>query len=114
MRTTRVSFDRHNLRRDHRYPLPALTITIDGAEYTTANWSLGGFAITGFDQPIAPGKSVTGQLCLADQTAGFAFTATVVRIGEPEPGQLAVQFTDLGENGLSVLERIITRRLFRG
>jgi len=113
MKTTRVTFDQHNSRRDRRYPLPALVITIDGGEYTTVNWSLGGFLITGFDRKLSSGKPITGKLSVADHSVGFQFTAKVVRTGEPEPDQLAVQFTELGENGMSVLERIITRRLFR-
>ncbi len=114
MKTTRVSFDRQNARRDRRYPLPALVITIGDGQYTTVNWSLGGFLITGFDRKISPGKPIAGRLSLADQPIGFEFTAKVVRVGEPAPDQLAVQFTDLGEHGLAVLERIMKRRLFRG
>ena len=37
---TRVSYDRREERRDKRYPLPALVITIDGELYETVNWSL--------------------------------------------------------------------------
>ena len=114
MKTTRVTFDRHNARRDRRYPLPALVITIDGGEYTTVNWSLGGFLVTGFKGKIAAGKRIAGTLAVADQPLGFEFTAKIVRSGEPEPDQLAVQFVELGEHGMSVLERLITRRLFRG
>ncbi len=114
MKTIRTTFDRHNARRDRRYPLPALVVTIEGGEYTTVNWSLGGFLITGFERKIPAGKPITGKLALADQAIGFEFTAKVVRIGEPVPDQLAVKFTELGEHGMSVLERIITRRLFRG
>ncbi len=113
MKTTRVSFDRQNARRDRRYPLPPLVITIDDGQYTTINWSLGGFLITGYDRKISPGKPISGRLSLADQPIGFEFTAKVVRVGEPVPDQLAVQFTDLDEHGMAVLERIMKRRLFR-
>jgi hypothetical protein len=114
MKTTRVSFDMHNARRDRRYPAPPLVITIDDGEYTTLNWSLGGFLITGFDRRISPGKPIAGTLGTPEQPVMIEFSAKVVRVGEPVPGQLAVQFTDLGEHGLSVLERILTRRMFRG
>lgn len=114
MKTTRVSFDMHNARRDRRYPLPPLVVTIDGVEYTTVNWSLGGFLITGFNQRISPGKPIAGKLGVPDQPLLFDFTAKVVRVGEPVADQLAAQFTDLGEHRLSVLERILTRRMFRG
>jgi hypothetical protein len=114
MKTTRVSFDMHNARRDRRYPAPPLVITIDDGEYTTLNWSLGGFLITGFDRRISPGKPIAGTLGTPEQPVMIEFSAKVVRVGEPVAGQLAVQFTDLGEHGLSVLERILTRRMFRG
>jgi hypothetical protein len=114
MKTTRVSFDMHNARRDRRYPAPLLVITIDDGEYTTLNWSLGGFLITGFDRRISPGKPIAGTLGTPEQPVMIEFGAKVVRVGEPAAGQLAVQFTDLGERGLSVLERILTRRMFRG
>jgi hypothetical protein len=112
MTRTRVTFERHNDRRDHRYPLPPLVIIIDGAEYSTINWSLGGFLVTGFDRKVAPGQTITGMLRTFEEP-GFAFTATVVRSGETAPDHLAVKFSDLSERGLSVLEHIITRRLFR-
>src|SRR5471032_2588159 len=113
MKSTRVSYFPQEDRRDRRYPLPALLITIDGVEYSTINWSLGGFLITGFDRKIAPGESISGMLHSLDQTTGFAFAATVVRTGDPAPDHLAVKFSDLSELGMSTLERIITRRLFR-
>src|SRR5712691_7902927 len=113
MKTTRVSFDRHEGRRDRRYPLPPLVITIDGAEYKTVNWSLGGFLIDGFAGKTTPGRLLTGTLGPSERPAIIEFTATVVRIGEPAPDQLAVRFNDLGERDISILERIITRRLFR-
>jgi PilZ domain len=111
MTRTRVTYERPNSRRDHRYPLPPLVIIIDGTEYSSINWSLGGFLITGFDRKIASGQTVTGMLRTLDQP-GFAFTATVVRSGDTAPDHLAVKFSDLSDRGMSVLERIITRRLF--
>jgi hypothetical protein len=110
MKSTRVSYFRREDRRDRRYPLPALVISVDGTEYTTINWSLGGFLVTGFDRKVMPGQTIAGMLRPIDRPEGLAFTATVVRSGED---QLAVKFSDLGELGMTILERIITRRLFR-
>jgi hypothetical protein len=114
MRFVRTSFDRNEGRQDRRYPVPPIVVAIDGVEYSTVNWSLGGFLITGFDRRISPGKPIAGTLGTPEQPVMIEFSAKVVRVGEPVPGQLAVQFTDLGEHGLSVLERILTRRMFRG
>ena len=111
---TRVSYDRREERRDKRYPLPALVITIDGELYETVNWSLGGFLVTGFAKHLAPGTTITGSFRLVDQPISVDFTATVVRVDGPDRDHLAASFVDLGEYGMSVLERIITRRLFRG
>jgi hypothetical protein len=114
MRTTRVSYDRPDVRRDKRYPLPTLVITIDGELYETVNWSLGGFLVTGFARHLEPGASITGSFRLADQPISVDFVAEVVRVDGPARDHLGAKFTDLGEHGMSVLERIITRRLFRG
>jgi hypothetical protein len=111
---TRVSYDRREERRDKRYPLPVLVITIDGELYETVNWSLGGFLVTGFARHLEPGDTITGSFRLVDQPISVEFSAEVVRIDGPARDHLAVKFTDLGEHGMSVLERIITRRLFRG
>jgi len=113
MKSVRTSFDRYEGRRDRRYPLPPLFITIDGQEYSTINWSLGGFLITGFEKEIPIGQEIEGILCPADKSLSLAFTAAVVRVAEPEPGQLAVRFVDLGGKAMSVLDRMIARRLSR-
>jgi hypothetical protein len=113
MKTKRVSYYPQEDRRDRRYPLPALIITIGGVEYNTVNWSLGGFLITGFDRKVVPGQTITGMLRVIDKPDTLPFCATVVRCGDPAPDHLAAKFEDLGEVGISMLERIITRRLFR-
>jgi hypothetical protein len=113
MTTKRVSYYPQEDRRDRRYPLTALVITIGGVDYDTVNWSLGGFLITGFDRKVVPGQTITGMLRVIDKPDTLPFVATVVRCGAPEPDRLAAKFEDLGEVGISMLERIITRRLFR-
>jgi hypothetical protein len=110
MKSTRISYFPQEDRRDRRYPLPALVISVDGIEYETINWSLGGFLIAGFHRRISPGQTIAGAFRPAGRPEALEFTASVVRSGE---GQLAAKFTDLGELGMIMLERIITRRLFR-
>ena len=114
MKTTRVSYDRREDRRDRRYPLPPLTIDLDVAEYTTVNWSLGGFLLGGYTGSAYPGQNLAGKLKLNESTEPVEFTGVVVRVDEPGPGNLAVQFTELDERIMTLLERAIARRLFRG
>ena len=94
MKIIRTSFDRHEERRDRRYPVPPLFIRIAGAEYTTANWSLGGFLIKGFSGSLEVDAPVAGEMRFVDQVNAFPFIGRVVRLGEPEPGELAVEFTE--------------------
>src|ERR1700749_2026764 len=94
-RPTKISFDPREDRRDRRYPLPPVSITIDGVEYTTVNWSLGGFLLSGFEVAMKPGQHIAARLQVNKETAAVEFTGVIVRIDEPEKGNLAVQFVDL-------------------
>jgi hypothetical protein len=114
MKTTRVSYDRREDRRDRRYPLPPLTINLDVAEYTTVNWSLGGFLLGGYTGSAYAGQKLSGKLKVHGSAEPVAFTAVVVRVDEPGLGNLAVQFTDLDDRIVTLLDRAIARRLFRG
>jgi hypothetical protein len=112
-RITKISFDPREDRRDRRYPLPPVTITIDGVAYVTVNWSLGGFLLAGFDAPVKRAERITGMLQLKKDVAAVEFTGAVVRVDEPEKGNLAVQFIDLDDATMTLLDRAIARRLFR-
>ncbi|HZS84000.1 MAG TPA: PilZ domain-containing protein [Stellaceae bacterium] len=114
MKVIRTSFDRHEERRDRRYPLPPLVVVIEGAEYTTVNWSLGGFLVSGFAGEIPVGATIMGKLRVGEEKRFLRFTGTVVRVDTPEPGYLAVQFNELGEDGIGILDRYVARRAFRG
>ena len=114
MKIVRTSYDRSEGRRDRRYPLPQLVVLIDGKEYTTINWSLGGFLIGSFAQRLAIGAPVVGRLRITGEKAPLRFSGSVVRIDEPDPGCLAVQFNELDEGGIEMLDRCIARRMFRG
>jgi hypothetical protein len=113
MRFVRTNFDRNEGRQDRRYPLPPMVVAIDGVEYSTINWSLGGLLLSGFYKPVTPGQPITGTFCLVDRPETVDFTGTVVRTDLPERGHLAIRFDDLGERGLTILDRIIARRMFR-
>src|SRR5262249_49082640 len=111
MNRTRVSYDRQEDRRDRRYPLPPLTIVLAGTEYTTVNWSLGGFLLAGFAGKAVIGQRLAGTLRVYQGTKDVAFNATVVRVDDA--GQIGVQFTNLTDETVTMLDRAIARRLFR-
>lgn len=113
MKIVKTSFDRQEDRRDRRYPMPVLVVIIEDVEYTSVNWSLGGFLIGGFAGQLKPGATLVGRLRAGESEAPLRFSGSVVRADEPEPGFLAVQFTELGENGIEILDRLIARRMFR-
>ena len=113
MKIVKTSFDRQEDRRDRRYPMPPLAVLIEDVEYTAVNWSLGGFLISGFAGQLKPGATLLGRLRPGDSEALLRFSGSVVRVDDPEPGFLAVQFTELGENGIEILDRLIARRMFR-
>jgi hypothetical protein len=113
MKTIRVSYDRQEDRRDRRYPLPPLTVSIGDANYVTVNWSLGGFLLAGFTGSVAVGQKLSGELRVQDRAEPVEFSAMVVRVDEPGPGNLAAQFVDLDDRTVTLLDRAIARRLFR-
>jgi hypothetical protein len=113
MRFVRTNFDRNEGRQDRRYPVPPLVVAIDGVEYRTLNWSLGGILLSGFNRPATPGQTITGTFCLVDGPETIDFTGTVIRADVPDRGNLAIHFDDLGERGLTILDRVIARRMFR-
>jgi hypothetical protein len=107
---TRTSFDQPEARRDRRYPLPTLYLVIGEAEYSTANWSLGGFLLLEYDRPAAPGDVLHGFMRF-EGTDAVPFNAEIVRIG-PEPGQVGARFRELGDPAFDLLDRRLSRRLF--
>lgn len=112
MRVVRTTFSKEEGRRDRRYPLPPLVVAIDGVEYSTVNWSLGGFLLSGYNKPVQPGQSLCGTVLLIGRPETIDFTGMVLRRDERQPGNLAVQFTDLDERGITILDRVIARRLY--
>ena len=61
LNTIRTNFDRHELRRDRRYRLPPITVTLAEIESVTVNWSLGGFLLDG-GSDIAVGTVLAGRI----------------------------------------------------
>ena len=110
MRTSRTNFDRQEARRDRRYARPLLTVAIDGQDYASDNWSLGGFQLTA-KLPVEPGALVTGTLRI-EGAEGFSFSAAVVRRDEAT-GIIAFRFHDLSPLAVGKLDRALARRLVR-
>jgi hypothetical protein len=111
MQRTRTSFDRAEARRDRRYPMPALFVTIGGHEHITANWSLGGFMLVDYAQPVEPGAVLEGEIRF-DGTRSAPFKAEVMRVG-PASGEIGARFRELADAAFDLLDRGVSRKLFR-
>ena len=80
-------------RRVHRrYSDPPLHLEIDGKRFKTTDWSLGGFRIHGYNEAVAIGGRLTGQIQSVNSNGPGTFVAEVVWIAET------------GEVGLRLLE----------
>ena len=110
MRTSRTNFDRQEARRDRRYAQPLLTVAIDGQDFASDNWSLGGFQLTA-KLPSEPGTLVTGVMRV-DGAEGLPFSAAVVRRDEAA-GVIAFRFHNLSPLVIGKLDRALARRLIR-
>ena len=109
LKTIRINFDRHEARRDRRYPLPPITLTVPSGAYQTSNWSLGGFLLpAGIDH--APGASVSGKATMPDGRTTHPFSAEVVRRDADGTG---FRFVDPSGELVGALDRAIANRLFR-
>lgn len=111
MTRTRTSFSRPEARRDRRYPMPTLGVTLGARELWTTNWSLGGFMLHDFAMPVEVGSVVEGTMRF-DGSPTVPFKAEVVRVG-PAPGEIGARFRELEDDAFDLLDRAISRRLFR-
>ena len=110
LKTVRINFDRHEARRDRRYALPPITVTLaSGGAYTTTNWSLGGFLLPSAID-LALGASVAGHVTLPDGSASHVFSAEVVRCDADGTG---FRFAEPSDELVGALDRAIANRLFR-
>ena len=109
LKTFRINFDRHEARRDRRYPLPPITLTLPSGAYQTSNWSLGGFLLPA-GLGLAPGAPVEGNATMPDTGANHAFAAEVVRCDADGTG---FRFVAPSDALVGALDRAIANRLFR-
>jgi hypothetical protein len=112
MRYIRTTYDRAEERRDRRYPLPPLAVKIDGAEYTTLNWSLGGFLLGNWTTPTKPAEVLNGTLQAEKDGPSFGFTVEVVR-WSAEAASLAAKFVEIEPGAMDHLDRSLARRFAR-
>ncbi len=108
MRVIRTNFDREEARSDRRYTLPALVVKMGGRQYTSDNWSLGGFCLKA-PFPLVAGALVVGTLHI-DGSDGFQFTARVTR-NDKAAGVVAFNFRDMTPLAMTKLDRALGRRL---
>ena len=109
LKTVRINFDRHEARRDRRYPLPPITVTLASGAYTTSNWSLGGFLLLArLEFPL--GAAIAGQATMPDASTIHAFSAEVVRC---DAGGTGFRFLEPSAELVGALDRAIANRLFR-
>jgi hypothetical protein len=108
LKTIRTNFDREELRRDRRYPMPLITVSLAGLDYATANWSLGGFRLENGPQ-FSAGEAIAGLIRLADASE-YPFTAAAVRSDADGAG---FQFTELSLALVGALDRVASGRLRR-
>ena len=77
-------------RRAHvRYQVPRLTITHDGVNYRTIDWSLGGFKLDQFRATLQVGTKLDGEIRLEGSEKGV-FSAEIVEIGDS--GTISARF----------------------
>ena len=109
-----IGFTMPNRRRDRRVVMPPIQIEIAGEEFTSVDWSLGGFLAGPYTGKLRKGDGVKvtliatvgGKLC-----RHFA-EAEIVRDGT-EDSLLAGKFDRLDGPTVDTLERVIMERMHR-
>ena len=85
-----------------------ITLELEGQFYSTADWSLGGFLIDGYEGALQPGSSTPVSIILEDgsETVEHPATASIVRIvrSDLDLCQLAAKFDDLSDITSGLLE----------
>jgi hypothetical protein len=109
LKTVRITFDRHEARRDRRHPLPPIAVTLASGTYTTSNWSLGGFLLPAGVE-LALGAAVSGKATMPDRSTMHGFSAEVVRRDVDGTG---FRFLAPSDALVGPLDRAIAHRLFR-
>ena len=101
-------------RRDRRVVMPPIQIEIAGEEFTTVDWSLGGFLAGSYDGDLKKGDGVRVTIIatVRGELRRHATGVEVVRDGKKD-GYLAARFDGLDEHAIDMLERVIMERMHR-
>ena len=110
IRNVRTFFDPGEARRDRRYPIPSVVVTIAEKETVARNWSLSGLQIDRGDLTAETGAEITGAFRVDDGPRSYEFTAEVVRVDDP-PGTLSLHFTQLPPGAVDDLDKALARRI---
>src|SRR5665213_2377684 len=110
LRTVRTNFDRHEMRRDRRYPLPPMIVGVASGEFETVNWSLSGFLLSG-GPATEIGKKIPVTVRIMPSDRIFDVTAEAVR-HDPEADGVAFRFIDPTEAMVELLDHVIAGRMF--
>lgn len=99
--------ERASQRRHYRVSAP-LTIAIEGVPFNAADWSLGGFRISGYQGRLEVGDGAACLLSIPFQGFQVSFEArATVRRRDPRDGTLACEFSDLNERATAILSHFI-------
>jgi hypothetical protein len=101
-------------RRHERSGNPALSVTLHGRTYTTADWSMGGVLIEGYDGVLTSGALLTVEEMAAegDTMTPVAIRARVSRV-DTARRRLVVNFLDVDDAAYQILRGFMARRTNR-
>ncbi|MEX1037156.1 MAG: hypothetical protein WDZ54_14495 [Sneathiella sp.] len=108
---TTSRYREHN-RKDHRHEVPRLYLTLEGREFSTYDWSLGGFRIDDFSGRPPVGEEVSVNRIAYDTeittTTNSVAVVSRILIGK---NQVAFSFSSLDEEAYDFLEKASMQRL---
>jgi hypothetical protein len=110
LRTIRTNFDRREMRRDRRYPLPPILVRFAHGEYETVNWSLSGFLLGG-GPAVEIGLRLQTTIHVTGSEQLFDVTAEAVR-HDPDAEGVAFRFVEPSGEFVGVLDHAIAARMF--
>lgn len=111
LRTTSISLTHKEMRRDRRYALPRVALTLGDAEYEARNWSLGGLLLER-GPSLTVGGRVAGALRVAGRDEVFPITAEAVR-RDKAAGLLACRFIEPSPEMVGALDAAVAARFLR-
>jgi PilZ domain len=109
LRSTSISLQSNNKRRDQRYGSPAVRVVVGTSSYDALNWSLGGALLCG-PMRATVGSRLVGSLRIAGRANPIDVAAEVLRC-DPGAGTIACRFVAPSEALVGALDAAVARRL---